>query len=74
MPADGTWEQGRLLREFLGVVFTEVKLRLWCTCYSASRRGGSRGRGMGRTMQGEDIGGGFEFRDGDEANLFGGKG
>lgn len=55
VPCDGGGEEGCLLREFLGVVFTEVR---------DERRGGV-------LVEGEDVVGGLQLGDGDEADLGG---
>ena len=56
MPSYGAGQDFVLLEEFLNVVFAEVRLEGWL-------RGG---RGL---VQREDIVCGFEFGDGDEADL-----
>jgi len=56
MPFDTARQQGGLLGKFLGVVFAEVD------------EGGGGGGGL---VEGEDCGGGMEFRDGCEADLSG---
>lgn len=61
MPFDGAWEDAGFGGEFLGVVFAEVG-------EGVGRRGGG-GQGL---VEGEDCGGGVEFRDGGEADLEGG--
>lgn len=60
MPFDGAREDAGFGGEFLGVVFAEVGEGV-----------GGRGGGGG-LVEGEDCGGGVEFRDGGEADLEGG--
>ncbi len=55
MPAYGAREEGGFGEEFLLVVFAEVQVLVL-------------GVGVGG-VEGEDVGGGFEFGDGDEADL-----
>lgn len=72
MPFDGAREDAGFGGEFLGVVFAEVGEGVGGRGGGGRSWGGGGGGGGGGLVEGEDCGGGVEFRDGGEADLEGG--
>lgn len=58
MPADSRGQDTGFVDEFLEIVLTEVEVGVWEA-------------GDGRSVEGDDIGDGFVFGDGDDTDRFG---